>query len=203
MLSAVVLAAGESSRMGSAKALLPAPGGHLFIGRIVRAFIAAGVPDVIVVTGSDHEPIVQAVIRDAPQPLPRFARNPDPSRGQLSSLWTGMDVAVGPQTEGLLVTLVDVPMLDPLMIARLVTVWHETGAPIVRPAIGDRHGHPVLFARALFGELRAAPLEVGAKVVMRRHAGRIVNVPVDDDGCLVDVDTPTDFDALRRRFDDA
>ena len=199
MLSAVVLAAGESTRMGSPKALLPAPDGHLFVARLVRAFVAGGVPDVVVVTGSDHDRIVRAVIDDAPQPLPRFARNPDPSRGQLSSLWTGMDVAVAADTEGLLVTLVDVPMLKALTISQIVTVWRRTGAPIVRPAIGDRHGHPVLFARALFGELRAASLDEGAKAVMRRHADRIVNVPVDDEGCLVDIDTPGDLDALHRR----
>jgi molybdenum cofactor cytidylyltransferase len=187
--------------MGSPKALLRAPDGYLFVARIVAAFIAGGVTDVTIVTGSDHDAIVRAVTSDPPQPLPTFARNPDPSRGQLSSLWVGMDTAIGPDTEGLLVTLVDVPMVQARTISRLVAVWHQTEAPIVRPVIGDRHGHPVLFGRSLFGELRAAPLDEGAKAVMRRHADRIVNVPVDDEGCLVDVDTPADFEALGQRFD--
>jgi molybdenum cofactor cytidylyltransferase len=200
MVAAVVLAAGKSSRMGSPKALLRTPDGYLFVARIVATFIAGGVTDVTVVTGSDHDSIVGTVMREPPQPLPTFARNPDPSRGQLSSLWVGLDAAVGPDTEALLVTLVDVPMVETSTIARLLAVWHQTGAPIVRPAIGERHGHPVLFARSLFGELRAAPLDEGAKAVMRRHADRIVNVPVDDEGCLVDVDTPADVEALRHRF---
>jgi molybdenum cofactor cytidylyltransferase len=201
MVAAVVLAAGKSSRMGSPKALLRTPDGYLFVARIVVSFVAAGVTNVTVVTGADHDSIVRAIASDPPQPLPTYVRNADPSRGQLSSLWAGMDAAVGADTEVLLVTLVDVPMVETRTIARLLDVWNQTRAPIVRPVIGDRHGHPVLFARSLFGELRTAPLDEGAKAVMRRHADRIVNVPVDDEGCLVDVDTPADLDALRRRFD--
>jgi molybdenum cofactor cytidylyltransferase len=68
----------------------------------------------------------------------------------------------------------------------------------VRPAIGDRHGHPVIFDSRVFSELRQAPLDVGAKAVVRAHATEIVNVPVTDAGCLVDVDTPGDYEALGR-----
>jgi molybdenum cofactor cytidylyltransferase len=200
MLSAVVLAAGESTRMGAPKALLRAPDGRSFITRIVHAFVEAGVADVTVVTGSHHDRIVEAVTVDAPELRPSFARNPDPTRGQLSSLWVGMDAAVGAETEGLLVTLVDVPMLEAATISAVIAAWQRARAPIVRPAIGERHGHPVLFDRALFQELRAAPLDAGAKTVVRRHADRIVNVPVEDEGCLVDIDTPADFAALQRRF---
>lgn len=199
MVPAVVLAAGASTRMGFPKALLPAPDGRLFVVRIVRAFLAAGIDAVTVVTGADHDAIVAAVAADAPPVLPTFARNPDPSRGQLSSLWVGMDVAIGPDAEALLVTLVDVPMIDAHTVAAVVTAWRTAQAPIVRPALGDRHGHPVLFDRALFGELRAAPLELGAKVVVRRHETEILNVPVTGDGSLTDVDTPGDLEALSRR----
>jgi len=208
MVPAVVLSAGQSSRMGSPKALLRAPDGHLFITRIVTAFGEAGIADVTVVTGAHHEAIVAAVTADAGarqrtagrgMPLPRFVRNPDPSRGQLSSLWAGMDAALGPAAEALLVTLVDVPMIDARTIAAVVDAWRRSRAPIVRPAIGERHGHPVLFDRALFDELRRAPLDGGAKTVVRAHAAAIVNVPVTDDGSLIDVDTPADLAALSRR----
>jgi molybdenum cofactor cytidylyltransferase len=199
MLSAVVLAAGESTRMGAPKALLRAPDGRSFITRVVDAFVAAGVPVVTVVTGSHHDRIVEALTREAPELMPCFARNPDPARGQLSSLWVGMDAAIAVDTEGLLVTLVDVPMLHATTISAVIAAWQRTRAPIVRPALGERHGHPVLFDRALFQELRAAPLDAGAKTVVRRHADRIVNVAVEDEGCLVDIDTPADYAALRGR----
>lgn len=182
--------------MGSPKALLPIPGG-IFASRIVRAFHAAGVDDVTLVTGEDHEAIVSALIAEELSPLPRFARNPDPARGQLSSLWTGMDAALGPHSEALLVTLVDVPLINPETVARVIDIWRATHAPIVRPARGEQHGHPVLFDASLFGALRAAPLDAGAKTVVRAFADRIVNIPVDDDGCLIDIDTPDDYRSLR------
>jgi molybdenum cofactor cytidylyltransferase len=198
VLAAVVLAAGASARMGRPKALLYTPGGRPFVAAIVRAFASAGVDDVVVVTGRDHDQIVETIEADPSAVRPRFARNPDPSRGQLSSLWIGMDAAVTAETEALMMTLVDVPMIRPSTIARVIGTWRRTGAPIVRPAIEDRHGHPVLFDRSLFEELRRAPLEAGAKTVVRAHEHQIVNVPVDDEGCLVDVDTPAEYEALRR-----
>lgn len=187
--------------MGSPKALLPAPDGRAFVASIVRSFAAAGVIDIVIVTGRDHEKVVEAVHDDDPPVQPRFARNPDPSRGQLSSLWVGMDAVVRPGTAGLLVTLVDVPLIASETVTAVLETWRRTRAPIVRPAIGDRHGHPVLFDRAVFGELRDASLETGAKAVVRRHEHELVNVPVSDERSLIDVDTPSDYSSLRRTFD--
>jgi molybdenum cofactor cytidylyltransferase len=66
----------------------------------------------------------------------------------------------------------------------------------VRPAIGDRHGHPVIFDRAVLKALRTAPIDAGAKTVVRAHEHDLLNVPVDDEGCLVDVDTPDEYRRL-------
>jgi molybdenum cofactor cytidylyltransferase len=198
VIAAVVLAGGDSTRMGSPKALLPAPDGQPFVVRIVRAFAAAGVPAIAVVTGSAHEGIVDALDAAFPGRPGLAVRNPDPSRGQLSSLWTGMDAVVHEGTEALLVTLVDVPMVSAATVSAVVDAWRVSRAPIVRPALRERHGHPVLFDRSLFGELREAPLEAGAKTVVRRHEARILHVVPPDEGCLRDVDTPEDYQALRR-----
>ena len=195
VIAAVVLAGGDSTRMGSPKALLPAPDGQPFVVRIVRAFTDAGVSTPIVVTGSAHEAIAEALGVAFPGAA-MAVRNPDPSRGQLSSLWTGMDVVVQEETAALLVTLVDVPMLSAATISVVVEAWRRSRAPIVRPAVGPRHGHPVLFDRSLFSELRQAPLGAGAKAVVRRHEARILHVVPPDEGCLRDVDTPEDYQAL-------
>lgn len=184
--------------MGRPKALLEAPGGQPFVVQIVRAFNGAGVEKVAIVTGSAHDSIVEAVGQAAFPPAVSVVRNPDPGRGQLSSLWTGMDAAVAPDTEALLMTLVDVPMLSAATVEAVVDAWRRTKAPIVRPAVGPMHGHPVLFDRSLFDELRQAPLEGGAKTVIRRHEARIVNIVPPDDGCLRDIDTPEDYSALQR-----
>jgi molybdenum cofactor cytidylyltransferase len=196
---AIILAAGDSTRMGKPKALLPDPDGRPFVARLVRTFAAAGVDEVVVVTGRQHDAIVAAVTADAPPVRLVFLRNPDPSRGQLSSLWIGLDAAAGPHLESILVTPVDIPMVRASTARHVIDEWRRSRAPIVRPAVGSRHGHPVLFDRAVFDELRRAPLTEGARVVVRAHARDVVNVPVDDEGCLVDVDTPDDYDALIRR----
>jgi molybdenum cofactor cytidylyltransferase len=191
VLSAIVLAAGESTRMGSPKAVLTAPDGLPFVARIVNAFHDAKVDDVTVVTGRDHAAIVDALARAGVEA--RLARNHDPSRGQLSSLWTGMDAAVTDATAAILMTLVDVPLLSGATITAVIDTWRRARPLIARPAIGERHGHPVLFDRRLFDELRRAPLDTGAKAVVRAHADAIVNVAVADEGCLVDVDTPQEY----------
>lgn len=197
MLRGIVLAAGDSVRMRFPKALLPAPDGQPFLARIVRTLQDAGVAELVVVTGKDHDAVVNMLRDAALTAAPVVARNPDPSRGQLSSLWVGMDAVVDSATDGILVTLVDVPMVAVSTVTSVIAAWRRTRAPIVRPAIGDRHGHPVIFDRAVLDELRRAPMDAGAKSVVRAHERDILNVTVDDEGCLRDVDTPEDYQRLR------
>ena len=196
MLAAIILAAGDSRRMGTPKALLPDPDGRPFVARLVRSFSAAGIDEIVVVTGAMHDAIVDAIAIDASPARPLCVRNPDPSRGQISSLWAGLEAANRSDIEGVLVTPVDIPMVRTTTIRQVAEAWARTQAPIVRPVVGEQHGHPVLFDRVTFEALREAPLTEGARVVVHANADRIVNVTVDDDGCLVDIDTPADYEAV-------
>ena len=198
MVAAIILAAGDSTRMGRPKALLPDPEGRPFVARLVRTFAAAGVRDVIVVTGSLHAAIADALAGDQPSIAPLLVNNPQPALGQVSSLWMGLDAAMELGVEAVLVTLVDIPLVRSSTIRQVIEAWTLSRAPIVRPAIGDRHGHPVLFDRSVFDALRHAPLTEGARAVVHANADRIVNVQVDDEGCLLDVDTPADYEAVIR-----
>jgi CTP:molybdopterin cytidylyltransferase MocA len=199
VLAGLVLAGGGSSRMGgSPKAALKAPCGRSFAGRIIDVLTEAGVENLVVVTGEHHDAVVAAVTDDSPEKFPVFVRNPNPARGQLSSLWVGMDHVINADVQALLVTLVDVPMITVEVVRLVIDGWRATGAPIVRPAMGALHGHPVLYDRSLFAVLRSASLEQGAKSVVRAHESEILNVPVTDPGCLRDVDTPEDYKDLGR-----
>jgi molybdenum cofactor cytidylyltransferase len=201
VVAAIILSAGYSSRMGSPKALLADGQGRLFVTRVTDSMVQAGLTNLVVVTGDQHDEISRAVHAGSSAVTPKVARNPDPSRGQLSSLWIGMDEVCTPETEAIVVTLVDVPMVAPATIVQVVEAWRRTRAPIVRPAVGVRRGHPVIFDRAVFDELRNAPLDAGARVVVRAHFNEIVDVPVADRGCIMDVDTPEDYQAVIDAFE--
>jgi CTP:molybdopterin cytidylyltransferase MocA len=197
MLPGVILAAGDSTRMGFPKALLLTRDGRPFVAAIAETFARAGLTGIFVVTGRDHARIADALSPETLPVTPQVVRNLDPSRGQLSSLLIGID-QLPADAPAVVVTLVDVPLMTAETVRLVVSEWRRTGAPIVRPAIGERHGHPVVFDRRLFQELRQAPLGVGAKAVVRAHGAEIVNVQVTDTGCLVDVDTPADYETLDR-----
>lgn len=196
MIRAIVLAAGASSRMGQAKAGLPiGPTGETAVARVVRTLLAGGLPEVVVVAGA-HIDAVRAAM-PAFEARARVVEHLGWAEGQLSSLLAGLRAVDDPQLEALLVTLVDVPLVHASTVTAVVQAWRQTRAPIVRPVDGDRHGHPVVFDRSVFADLRAADPAVGAKAVFAAHAARRLDVPVKDEGAFVDFDTPQEFERFR------
>jgi len=187
MIPGIVLAAGASSRMGRPKALLQA-GARTFVRRVLDTLNDGGVPEAVVVVRPGAEQVTREV------ELARFGRvlvNPHPDRGQLSSLLVGLDGVERDDVDAVLVTLVDVPLVRPQTIASLLARARSSSAPILRAVHSGRHGHPVIFTRAVFGALRAADLAAGARAVLRAH--QVEDVDVADPGVLVDVDTPDDY----------
>jgi len=197
VLRAVILAAGGSTRMGRPKAALPIRDrADTFLSRLIRSFLAAGLPDIVVVSGAAPDDV-----RHAATPFSsrvRFAHNPDWQQGQLSSLLVGLNQTSVVNLEAVLMMLVDVPLVSADAVRTLVSAWRHSRAPIVRPARGGEHGHPVIFDRAVLDELRTTDLTVGAKAVVRAHAHEILNIPIEDPGAYFDVDTREDYDRLRR-----
>jgi len=191
MIPAIVLAGGRSSRMGRAKALLPFEGDDTFLSRIVRTLLEAGVDDVIVVVGHEAEAIASGFALSG---LPaRFVVNRDYDRGQLSSLLAGLNAIDRPGVTAVLVTLVDVPLVSASTVRAVMDSYRRSRAPIVRPTSGDRHGHPLLIDRSVFGALRAAEPSTGAKPVVRAHASAAGDIAIDDEGAFTDIDTEEDY----------
>jgi molybdenum cofactor cytidylyltransferase len=183
--------------MGRAKAALPfGQTGETAVARVVRTLLTGGAPDVVVVAGA-HVSEVRAAMPH--EPRARVIVHPGWERGQLSSLLAGLDAIEDPQLEAALVTLVDVPRVAASTVAAVIAAWRQTRAPIVRPALGERHGHPVIFDRSVFEDLRAADVSVGAKAVFTKHRRRILNVEVNDPGAFEDMDTQQDYDELRSK----
>ncbi len=191
MIRCVILAAGASSRMGRAKAALPlGSGGQTFLSRIVKTMLAAGLQDIAVVSGAHPDATRSACPRDRRVQL---VHNPQWHTGQLSSLLTGLDVGAPAPVEAAVVALIDVPLVSAQTVRTLLDAWRESRAPIVRPARGGEHGHPVIFDAAIFDELRRADVNVGAKAVVRAHEAQILNLAIDDAGAYQDIDTPGDY----------
>ncbi len=198
MVPAVVLAAGRSSRMGRAKATLPL-GAETFVARIVRTLKKGGADDVVVVLGHDADRI-RSAMQDAMPADVRVVTNPDWERGQLTSLQAGLAVVDRPGVRALLVTLVDVPFVSADTVRAVLARYRDTGAAIVRPVSGSRHGHPIVIDRSLFDALRSADPAAGAKAVVRAAASPAGDVPVEDEGAFVDVDTPDEYRRYLSRF---
>jgi molybdenum cofactor cytidylyltransferase len=194
MIPGIVLAGGASVRMGRPKLLLPiGSAGDTFASRIIDTLWRGGVEEVLIVVRPDVE--LGAALARSPRPV-RVVVNPSPDRGQLSSLLAGLAVIDRPGVEAALVTLVDLPLVTPGTVEAVLDAYRRTHAPIVRPVNAGRHGHPVLFDRRLFDELRRADPAAGAKPIVHAHAPEIVEVTVEDEGAFTDVDTPADYESL-------
>ncbi|MGE3956724.1 MAG: NTP transferase domain-containing protein [Vicinamibacterales bacterium] len=195
MVSAVVLAAGLSTRMGGRpKGLLAFDQRDSFVSRIVRTFNEAGVDDVVVVVGHEADRVAAAVGESG---LPaRVIRNPDYQQGQFTSVLAGLDAIDRPGVDAFFLALVDAPLFSAGTVAALRARFETVGAPVVRAVRGHTHGHPVLIGRALFDALRRTDPAHGAKPIVRAHASAAGDVAVDDAGAFVDVDTPEDYAAL-------
>lgn len=186
-VAGVILAGGQSSRMGTPKALL-AVGGETFLTRVVRTARAGGLDPLVVVTGPSHPEIVARHGELAPL----LVRNPHPEEGQLSSLRVGL-AALPSGVDAAVVLLVDHPLVQAETVRALLRARAAQRAAMAVPVHAGRRGHPVLFGREVFAELAACPLEAGARAVVGADPTRVAEVEVQDAGVLADVDTPAEY----------
>lgn len=172
--------------MGRPKALLPFRG-RTFLENILNAIARSAISNTIVVIGHHRDEITARLN------LPGLVYNPDYEQGMITSFQTGIR-ALPPDAAGAMLFLVDHPVVDPAVIDALIENF--AAGRIMIPVFNARRGHPVLFARDILQEVLALPASQGANIVVRKDPGRIIEVPVDSQGILVDVDTPEDFEKL-------
>lgn len=191
-LAAVVLAAGRSSRMGTLNKLLAPLDGKPMLCHVVEAALAAGLADVVVVTGHMREQ-VEAALRGLPV---RFVHNPDYREGLASSLKAGV-AALSRDIDGAFIILGDMPRIRADHLRRLADAFDPAaGRSIVVPVHGGRRGNPVLWGRAFFVTFEGLEGDTGARHLIGQFPEAVAEVDIPDAAIFLDVDTPEALAAL-------
>ena len=191
MLAAIILSGGASRRMGSPKALLSYQG-RPFLEHLLEVAHHPKIGVRRIVLGADAEPIAKEVDL-APGEI---VINEDWEKGQLSSLQAALR-SLPPQTDGVILLLIDHPLISSTLVDELIETFYNSRKPIVLPVYEGRRGHPVIFSSALYEELLNAPPETGARSVVWAHSAEVQIVQTNEEGCVLNLNDP---DTMQKAF---
>ena len=189
IISATILAAGGSSRMGDENKLLLPFNGDLVINRICHTVLNSGLKPVIVVTGFQH----RAVEKVLPELIDQIAYNPNWEQGMAGSIYTGMSLL--PDTvDGNMIVLGDMPLLTTQTLNQLIERFcvHE-GKQIIYPVYSGQQANPVIFPRKYFSEILSSTEDRGCKKVLIQYPDDAVEVLINSDEVILDCDTKDDY----------
>jgi molybdenum cofactor cytidylyltransferase len=200
-LYAVILAAGESTRMGTDKALLPwppttpgsPPTGQTFLSAAIQALYPFS-DKVIVVVGKNENSVAPVVYANGAS----LVRNPEPEQGQFSSLQVGLREVLNDGRDAAMVTLVDRPPARAATLETLCSTFAEAANEVwaVVPEYNGKHGHPFLVAREMIEAFLKAPASASARDIEHQNLQHVSYVVVDDPLIALNVDTPQEYAAL-------
>lgn len=186
-LVGLLLAAGSGHRFGSHKLLAPLPDGTPLAIAAART-LAAALPDSVAVIRHGDGELARRLTAEGLGVLP--IRPASDAQGMGDSLAWGVEATAG--ADGWVIALADMPFIRAESITAIAEAMRD-GAPLAAPVYRGRRGHPVAFDRAFRPSLCALYGDAGARSILERHRERMVRVPVDDPGVLVDVDLPADL----------
>jgi molybdenum cofactor cytidylyltransferase len=193
-ITAIVLAAGLSRRMGRFKPLLPL-GACRTIERVVDFFLAAGIKDVLVVTGHRGAEVRQAVA----SLNVRWVDNPDFHNGMFTSVLAGIR-ALPDYCGGFFIHPADIPLVRPHTVRQLTAAFENASTTIFYPTFDGRRGHPTLIRSCLGKRILQWTGMGGLRAFLHGHDADSLEVPVADEAVLLDLDTPEDYDRLLTRL---
>jgi len=191
MISAIILAAGMSSRMGFPKQLLKL-GNKPLIRIVTENVLASAVDEIVVVTGCRSDEVT-AAIRDLPV---KNVFNPNYEQGQGSSLAAGIK-AINLSTTAFLVFMCDQPLISPYIINMVIREFKERNCLALRPICRDIPGHPVMISYTLSNEFKGLKEDDGARQVLKRLGNKVEYLSVQDETVILDIDTPQSYRRLQ------
>ena len=187
MISAVILAAGESKRMGKPKPLLKF-NDKTFLEQIISVLKSSDIDTVTVVLGARAETIRQSIDLSETN----VVINNNYQKGQLSSLIAALQ-NIPDDTEAILLCLVDHPFITKDLVNTIVAEFKQTASPIIVPVYNKQRGHPTLFASSLFNELLNAPEDQGARYVLYSNEDKVTELETTEPAARISIDTPADY----------
>jgi molybdenum cofactor cytidylyltransferase len=194
MLTAIILAGGASRRMGTPKALLPHEG-RTFLEHLLQVTEHPRIGVRRVVLGAGAQGIVESISLQPEE----IVVNDQWEKGQLSSLHAALR-SLPPGIDGMLVSLIDHPLISRGLVHDLIERFYSSRAPIVLPVYKLRRGHPVIFSAALYDELLAAPLETGARAVVWAHRAEVSELHTTEEGCVLNLNDPDALAEAREKI---
>lgn len=192
MISAIVLAAGESTRMGLSKLLLPIKGKSL-LQHVIDNALQSKAGEIIVVLGAE----APRLRRDIKPSQVRIIENASYQEGLSTSLKAGLQ-AVSPQAQAVVVLLGDQPLVSPEIIDALIDKYEKSGSLIVAPVYSGRRGNPVLFARSLIPELSRVTGDRGGREIIEKHPDQLATVDFESAIIGSDIDSWDDYEEVCR-----
>jgi molybdenum cofactor cytidylyltransferase len=188
MVSGIILAAGESSRMGSPKGLLKI-GEKSFIQHIVDLLIASRILDIVIVLGADAEAIRTQLNWFGGKTV----FNEEWKKGQLSSIVAGLRAVDQKDLHGVLIWPVDRPLVSQHVIVGMLHQFWTKHKRIVVPIWKGQRGHPVLIGKALFEDIEKAHMDIGARSVLWDHPDDVLEYQTEEEGVVINIDSPADY----------
>jgi molybdenum cofactor cytidylyltransferase len=199
MVSAILLGAGESKRMGRNKLLLPWRGKTL-LEHCVDTLLRSKIKEVIVVL-SDKSKEMRSPLEKSSffmRKKLKVTMNPQYRRGMSTSIKKGIQ-GVDPRSDGILIALGDQPFLKTRTVNALIRAFNQGRGEIIVPSFKKRKGHPVIFHRRFEKELLRLREDVGGKSILQKYSKNVKAVPVKSEGVIKDIDTRKDYDGELRK----
>jgi len=193
MISAIILAAGKSTRMGKPKMLLPWSGGTV-LGRVISVFGNAGMEDILAIAGAEREGIERLVHELSGRFPVRSVFNPEYDTGEmLSSIQCGLRDVMDKSFGAVMIGLGDQPQVEERSVRQIREACEQTGHPLIVPSFQMRRGHPWLVGREFWDEILLMKPPQTPRNFLLRHAEKIHYVEVDNASILADLDTPDEY----------